>query len=306
VWIFTPEGFFSVVSGGEFHEELMIRARDPHDLDRLRRTHLPELGPNIELPGRDYPIRAFTTRVAFAKCLCALALDLDYSNFKSAVSSRHSATRAHIYGKVWQDCLDIEHQANKDDQAGLTASVGTSDRPAGRDGAAPLDRTAEYRVRDMATAGWKLSPNVRYGGVVFGTQGRILLREPTNHFDGYHWSFAKGSPEAYELPVDAALREVLEETGHRPWVVGHITEGFTGSSNTSSVNYYFVMLDVSETDVTDASFGSETKTLRWVDHDGARALISQTTNVGGRDRDLRTLEAAYGELRKLVGNGTVK
>jgi hypothetical protein len=117
VWLFTPDGFFSVVDGGEFHKELMVRARDPRDLDRLRGSHLPELGPNIELPGRDYPVRAFTTREALAKCLSSLALALDYSNFKSTVRARHSPARADIYGKVWQDCLEIEQRAEVDSQS---------------------------------------------------------------------------------------------------------------------------------------------------------------------------------------------
>ena len=31
-----------------------------------------------------------------------------------------------------------------------------------------------------------------YGGVVIDVWGRLLLRTPTNHFDGYVWTFPKG------------------------------------------------------------------------------------------------------------------
>jgi hypothetical protein len=108
MWIFTPEGFFSVVTAEEFGEELMVRARDGIDLDRLRETHFHELGPNMELTGRDYPVRAFTTHADFARCLSRLANALDYDNFKGAVASRHSRTRAHIYGDVWSACRQIQ------------------------------------------------------------------------------------------------------------------------------------------------------------------------------------------------------
>src|SRR5580693_1755442 len=31
-----------------------------------------------------------------------------------------------------------------------------------------------------------------YGGVLVNQNGEFLLREPTDHFDGYHWTFPKG------------------------------------------------------------------------------------------------------------------
>jgi hypothetical protein len=108
MWLFTVDGFYSVVTGGEFGEELMVRARDSADLDRLRDNFFPDLGPNVELPGRDYPVRAFATREGLAQCLTRIALSLDYSNFKSAVGAQRGHGRARIYSKVWSDCLAIE------------------------------------------------------------------------------------------------------------------------------------------------------------------------------------------------------
>ena len=37
----------------------------------------------------------------------------------------------------------------------------------------------------------------------------------------------------------------------------------------------------------------ETSTLRWATEDEAKSLIKQSTNRGGRDRDLEILEAAF-------------
>ena len=108
MWIFTPNGFFSIVSAEEFGEEIMVRARCASDLDRLRADCFPELGPNVEKPGRDYPVRAFTNRVDLAICLGRMAKTLDYSNFKDTVATRHSSERAHTYAKVWADCRAIQ------------------------------------------------------------------------------------------------------------------------------------------------------------------------------------------------------
>ena len=62
-----------------------------------------------------------------------------------------------------------------------------------------------------------------YGGVVINAAGRLLLREPKNHYDGYVWTFPKGKPEPSE--TEAALREVWEETD----VVGRIAKRITAT-----------------------------------------------------------------------------
>ena len=51
-----------------------------------------------------------------------------------------------------------------------------------------------------------------YGGVLIDPSGRVLLREPTGHFGGYAWTYAKGRPDPGESPSDAALREGRERT----------------------------------------------------------------------------------------------
>ncbi len=44
-----------------------------------------------------------------------------------------------------------------------------------------------------------------YGGVVIKAAGRLLLREPKGHYDGYVWTFPKGKPEPSEPEVEAAF-----------------------------------------------------------------------------------------------------
>ncbi|ETA81300.1 bis(5'-nucleosyl)-tetraphosphatase [Youngiibacter fragilis] len=49
-----------------------------------------------------------------------------------------------------------------------------------------------------------------FGAVVVDEKGRFLL---VKHRYGGHWDFPKGHMEGDESPLEAALREVLEETG---------------------------------------------------------------------------------------------
>lgn len=155
----------------------------------------------------------------------------------------------------------------------------------------PVDRTAEYRGRDLHAEGaWPPGPSRRYGGVVFNSAGEVLLREPTGHFDGYVWTFSKGRGNAGEHPVDTALREVLEETGCRPAVVGHVPGVFTGG-RVGSHNYFYLMHDATG-ELDESARDRETSAVRWAGIDEARGLIGMTTNSGGRARDLATLEAA--------------
>jgi len=53
------------------------------------------------------------------------------------------------------------------------------------------------------------------GGVVFNPQGEVLLLRDRMGF----WVFPKGHLEAGETPEEAAVREVLEETGIRARVI---------------------------------------------------------------------------------------
>ncbi|MFW5876816.1 MAG: NUDIX hydrolase [Myxococcota bacterium] len=124
-----------------------------------------------------------------------------------------------------------------------------------------------------------------YGGVIMDARGRVLLREPTNHHDGYVWTFPKGGPDADESPEDCALRETNEETGVRARIVGRIPGTFDGGTTT---NTFFLMEPVDET----GDFHWETTSVRWAEPDEARTLLAKSTNAIGRKRDLAVLEAA--------------
>lgn len=124
----------------------------------------------------------------------------------------------------------------------------------------------------------------RYGGVVFNDKGQILLRRPTNDFDGYVWTFAKGGADG-QKPLKAAKREVLEETGTEATTVGYLEGGFGPQKN----NFFFVM-KAGKHDPT--KMDKETQDMKWVSPKEAVEHIMKTTNEKGRERDLKVLASA--------------
>ena len=300
MWLFTPEGFYSVVTADEFGHQLQVRARSDDDLNRLRTSFFPTLGENIHMTGRDYPVRAFTTHEDLAECLSNIAMAIDYDNFKSTVAIRHSTERAHIYGDVWSDCRKIKQSpAGRNSVVAATTVEGVD---VGIPQTKLVSRTAEYRARDLQQEGiWDDDANSRYGAVVFNESGEVLLREPANHFGGYVWTFSKGRPDKGEHPVDTALRETLEETGHKPEIIGHIPKTFRGGS-VGSANHFYLAYDTGgQVDPTAVERNKETQALKWASEAQASDLIFLTTDIG-RERDLRTLHAAFDEYRSIASD----
>ncbi len=208
MWLFTTEGFFSIVQKpGE--AELTIRARSRADLERLAKGR--DLGPIIEGGGTDYPYRLRASREAVALMALDQVRGLDYSNFKSAVAKRMGATRSHTYGKVWSTLLAISEEH---------------------------DATGNHAA-DPPPKGLKQA----YGGVVL-RGNEVLLRRAAGNFNGYVWSFPKGKPKGDESPEQTALREVRDETGVVARIVGELPGWF---SSALSATKFFVMEILEET-----------------------------------------------------------
>lgn len=124
-----------------------------------------------------------------------------------------------------------------------------------------------------------------YGGILFDGDGRVLLIEPSGHFGGYTWTFAKGRPGKGESPEQAALRRVLEKTGYQAEIFDVLPLAYEGDTSTTA---YFLMASVGD----QARFTAETAQTRWVSVPEAADLIARTTSAKGRDRDLAVLAAA--------------
>lgn len=264
MWIFTTSGFFSIVRkpGSDL---LTVRARAKGDLEALRTAHLPELGPTQTNGGTDYPFRATVAPEAFAAALGKLALGITYPNFKDAVAKVQGPARSRAYHKVWAALLDL---------------------PEGKPAPAPRRHSAESpwpRANPMPKG-----KAVAYGGVVVDAAGRILLREPANHFGGYVWTFPKGHSNPGESPQDAALREVLEETGVQASIIEPIPGDFRGDT---TITKFFLMRPLAE-GIAPGPMDAETQAIRWVTFEEAAHLIRMTKSYSGIARDLAVLEAA--------------
>jgi len=246
MWIFTTIGFFSVVRkpGGKL---LTIRARCGDDLDRLRAKFMPSLSATITGAGTDYPVRGTICPADFAQGLAQMGESIDYSNFKDAVAKQMGKHRAGLYAQVWSTLQGIK------------------DEP----------RSSALSLR----------PGIKYsfGGVLVRDR-KVLLREPKDHFDGYVWTFSKGHPDPGETPEQAALREVLEETGIVARIERLIPGEFKGGTG---MTIFYLMSVVEDT----GEMEDETSRVQWATPAEARKLISMTTNPIGRKRDLAVLEA---------------
>ena len=137
-----------------------------------------------------------------------------------------------------------------------------------------------------------------YGGVVINQSGQVLLREPTDHYKGHAWTFAKGKAQPGEAPAATALREVLEETGIRAEIVMKIPGSFDGSTTS---NEYFLMRPVEDT----GRFDAETQSVTWATQDQARDLILLTLKPRRRRRDLRVLKLAFALFNGLASPAVV-
>ena len=128
-----------------------------------------------------------------------------------------------------------------------------------------------------------------YGGVLINGDGQVLVRRVANDYGGMIWSFAKGRSDAGESAEEAALREVLEETGWKAEVVKQLPGEFAGSTTR---NTYFLMRPLEDT----GTFCLETTEVRWVSPEKARELLALSPNRTAGPPDLKVLEVATRQI----------
>ena len=259
MWLITNFGFFSIVQKPDDprYRNVDRPGEGQEGPGEFRAHYLPDLGPIQEHTGTDYRYRAKAPRNSVAVAMLQAVRDIDYGNFKSSVAQRQSGKRSHLYEDVWHTL----HQLSEEGELHVTGGEETG-----------------------ATL---VAANTSYGGVLFDNYGHILLREPTGHVEGYHWTFAKGQPQGPRESAGAvALREVLRRTGYYAEILGRVPGSFQGGMGQ---NVYFVMRPSGVPVEPDPS---KTQAVRWVSPSDARTLIAETTNSIGRSRDQKVLEAA--------------
>jgi len=144
--------------------------------------------------------------------------------------------------------------------------------------------------------------NKTYGGIIFTDDHRVVLVEPTNHFSGLHWTFPKGGIDKGETEEQAALREVLEETGYVCKIIFKIDGVF--HDNYGTTEYFAMRIDTMSGERNSKYDGkrikymagetdAETATVAAATMLAAVELLKKSTGTSERDKNLKVLKQAY-------------
>lgn len=107
MWLFTTQGFYSVVAHRRDPDKLLVRARAREDLEALR-EQIPEIRIHSDREA-DYRWRAVVSRAEWVKAVALLAASIDYDNFKAAVAERQGSARHRVYQHVWGELLSLQN-----------------------------------------------------------------------------------------------------------------------------------------------------------------------------------------------------
>lgn len=113
MWLFTKTGYFSVVQDRQNADQFHVRARFREDLERLRDAYLQDLEIK-HTPKADYAYRAQIDRMTFGELAIALANDVDYDNFKNAVTREQGHDRHMLYLDVWHTMVRAQDEAEQE------------------------------------------------------------------------------------------------------------------------------------------------------------------------------------------------
>lgn len=102
MWIFSEQGFFSVVEDWEDRDCVYVRARWKKDLENILSI---EGAPArclavISTPERDYPFRVHMTKSEWSRVASVMAGGIGYGNFKGRISVI-DPDRERLYMRVW-------------------------------------------------------------------------------------------------------------------------------------------------------------------------------------------------------------
>ncbi len=102
MWIFSKEGFFSIVADTTSRGNVLVRARFPGDLEKLLAAVGVEAAGRIKkTPKSDYKYRMSVPKSVVADYLLKAADGIDYPNFKNAVLGDDFGNRSAAYHSVW-------------------------------------------------------------------------------------------------------------------------------------------------------------------------------------------------------------
>lgn len=116
MWLFTTQGFYSVVADRDDPDRVLVRARAREDIEALR-EQIPDLDPVADA-GADYRWRAFVSRESWARAASELASEIDYDNFKNAVRDRQGSDRERRYHEIWHVMKKLQDDAAGEGRTG--------------------------------------------------------------------------------------------------------------------------------------------------------------------------------------------
>ena len=100
MWIFTREGFFSVVVNRQNNRQLIVRARFEEDIFRL--AGILNVAWENSKPSADYPFRLVCTKNIWGNFLLKASEEIDYENFKNEMANHFSPERINQLYTVWK------------------------------------------------------------------------------------------------------------------------------------------------------------------------------------------------------------
>jgi len=99
MWVFSKEGFFSIVCKECDKNEVLVRTRCEEDLVRM--FHKLNGSPNIiKKEDGDYKFRAILKKETWVKYLSGCVFDLDYEKVKENIVSQDDKARRVAYSAV--------------------------------------------------------------------------------------------------------------------------------------------------------------------------------------------------------------
>ena len=107
MWLFTTQGFYSVIAHRRDPDRLLVRARAREDLEALR-DQIPDMRISSDRTA-DYRWRAVVTRAEWVAAIAQLATEIDYDNFKSSVADRRGIERERLYMRVWAEMRKLRN-----------------------------------------------------------------------------------------------------------------------------------------------------------------------------------------------------
>lgn len=107
MWIFLNDAFVSVVEDRADSSRLVVRARKEGDVERFLQGAMAAELRVVQTDHADYRFRAYVPRRVVARVLEAVALSLDYPNFKDSVEDDE---RHDVYSRVWSVALALDER----------------------------------------------------------------------------------------------------------------------------------------------------------------------------------------------------